>query len=91
MNTDVLQGNWKQLRGRIKETWGKITDDDLDQDHMDALSEMLDECEADDSPADDAPPTYKRVQYDLCPECQKRFLRDPLGKEASQKFHFSEN
>ena len=30
MNTDVLQGNWKQLRGRIKETWGKITDDDLD-------------------------------------------------------------
>ena len=31
MNTDVLQGNWKQLRGRVKEMWGKITDDDLDR------------------------------------------------------------
>ena len=31
MNQDVLQGNWKQLRGRVKEMWGKLTDDDLDQ------------------------------------------------------------
>jgi uncharacterized protein YjbJ (UPF0337 family) len=29
MNTDQIQGNWKQLRGRIKEQWGKLTDDDL--------------------------------------------------------------
>jgi uncharacterized protein YjbJ (UPF0337 family) len=31
MNRDVLEGNWKQIKGRIKETWGKLTDDDLDQ------------------------------------------------------------
>ena len=31
MNRDVLQGNWKQLRGRAKEMWGSLTDDDLDQ------------------------------------------------------------
>ena len=31
MNRDVLQGNWKQVRGRVKEMWGKLTDDDLDQ------------------------------------------------------------
>jgi uncharacterized protein YjbJ (UPF0337 family) len=30
MNTDVLKGNWKQFRGKIKEQWGKLTDDDLD-------------------------------------------------------------
>ena len=30
MNRDVLEGNWKQVRGRIKEMWGKLTDDDLD-------------------------------------------------------------
>ena len=30
MNRDVLEGNWKQMRGRIKEMWGKLTDDDLD-------------------------------------------------------------
>ena len=30
MNTDVMQGQWKQLRGQVKEWWGKLTDDDLD-------------------------------------------------------------
>jgi len=31
MNSDVLKGNWKQLKGRVKQKWGKLTDDDLDQ------------------------------------------------------------
>lgn len=30
MNSDRLQGKWKQLRGKAKEQWGKLTDDDLD-------------------------------------------------------------
>ncbi len=29
MNTDVLQGKWRQLTGEIKSQWGKLTDDDL--------------------------------------------------------------
>ena len=29
MNTDQIKGNWKQLKGKIKEKWGKLTDDDL--------------------------------------------------------------
>jgi uncharacterized protein YjbJ (UPF0337 family) len=29
MNSDSLQGKWKQLRGNIKEAFGQITDDDL--------------------------------------------------------------
>lgn len=31
MNWDTIQGQWKQVRGRIKEQWGKLTDDDLDR------------------------------------------------------------
>jgi uncharacterized protein YjbJ (UPF0337 family)/ElaB/YqjD/DUF883 family membrane-anchored ribosome-binding protein len=31
MNSDVLQGNWKQLRGELKKQWGQLTDDDLDR------------------------------------------------------------
>ena len=31
MNKDQVQGNWKQLKGKVKEQWGKLTDDDLDQ------------------------------------------------------------
>lgn len=30
MNKDQLEGNWKQFKGKIKEQWGKLTDDDLD-------------------------------------------------------------
>jgi uncharacterized protein YjbJ (UPF0337 family) len=30
MNSDQWQGKWKQVKGAIKERWGKLTDDDLD-------------------------------------------------------------
>jgi uncharacterized protein YjbJ (UPF0337 family) len=30
MNEDRIGGNWKQLKGKVKEQWGKLTDDDLD-------------------------------------------------------------
>lgn len=26
---DILQGNWKQMKGQVKEWWGDLTDDDL--------------------------------------------------------------
>lgn len=29
MNEDILKGQWKQLQGRVKQQWGKLTDDDL--------------------------------------------------------------
>ncbi len=30
MNSDQLQGKWKQIKGSLKERWGKLTDQDLD-------------------------------------------------------------
>jgi uncharacterized protein YjbJ (UPF0337 family) len=30
MNKDRIEGNWKQLKGKVKEKWGKLTDDELD-------------------------------------------------------------
>ena len=29
MNWDFVQGNWKQVSGKVKQQWGKLTDDDL--------------------------------------------------------------
>jgi uncharacterized protein YjbJ (UPF0337 family) len=29
MNWDRVQGDWKQFTGKVKEKWGKLTDDDL--------------------------------------------------------------
>ena len=31
MDWNRVEGNWKQLKGRIREQWGKLTDDDLDR------------------------------------------------------------
>ena len=30
MNWDQIAGNWKQVKGTVKEKWGKLTDDDLE-------------------------------------------------------------
>jgi uncharacterized protein YjbJ (UPF0337 family) len=30
MNWDRIEGNWKQIKGRVTEQWGKLTDDDFD-------------------------------------------------------------
>lgn len=30
MNNDRIQGRWKQIKGKVKEQWGQLTDDDLD-------------------------------------------------------------
>jgi uncharacterized protein YjbJ (UPF0337 family) len=31
MNWDQVEGKWKQMKGSVKEKWGKLTDDDLEQ------------------------------------------------------------
>ncbi|MEZ5669110.1 MAG: CsbD family protein [Alphaproteobacteria bacterium] len=30
MNSEQLKGNWNILKGKAKQQWGKLTDDDLD-------------------------------------------------------------
>ena len=30
MNKDTIEGNWKQLKGKVQHQWGKLTDDDYD-------------------------------------------------------------
>jgi len=31
MNEDTLKGQWRQLRGRVRQQWGELTDDDVAQ------------------------------------------------------------
>ena len=30
MNWDQVEGKWKQMKGAVKQKWGRLTDDDLD-------------------------------------------------------------
>jgi uncharacterized protein YjbJ (UPF0337 family) len=31
MNSDVLKGKWKQLKGNVRKQWGQLTDDEVDE------------------------------------------------------------
>jgi uncharacterized protein YjbJ (UPF0337 family) len=39
MDWNRIEGNWKQVKGKAREKWGKLTDDDLDK--MNGLREQL--------------------------------------------------
>lgn len=29
MNKDIIKGNWKEVKGKLKQQWGKLTDDNI--------------------------------------------------------------
>jgi hypothetical protein len=64
-------------------------DDDRDglQEVQDMLARM-EESESDELTDDDV---YQTMRFDLCPECRKKFLKHPLGREAVKQFDFSQN
>lgn len=68
----------------------EITEDDLQDDHMEAVAQML---QRDESVSADAlaAPAAKGFRYDLCPACHGKFVKDPLGKENVRSFDFSKN
>jgi hypothetical protein len=68
----------------------EITEEDLDEDHMEAVSELIQDDEEELLEAPDEPNRQTR-RYDLCPACRKKFLKDPLNREANLHFDFSEN
>jgi hypothetical protein len=68
----------------------ELTEADLDEDHLEAVAELIRQIEAGEEP-DALEPTTHSLRYDLCAECRTRYVRDPLSKEAAQKFDFSEN
>jgi hypothetical protein len=68
----------------------QLTEADLDEDHLEAVGEMLRELEeAEVSEAIE--PATRQFRYDLCPLCRARYVRDPFGREGAGKLHFSEN
>jgi hypothetical protein len=68
----------------------ELTEADLDSDNLEAVADALQRMEENDDP-DCLEPPSRHFRYDLCPGCRERFVRDPLSKEAAQKFDFSEN
>lgn len=67
----------------------ELTDDDLEADHVEEMGRLLSDLEETDGEPQ-LPPTSKKLRFDLCPGCFRKFANDPLGREAA-KFDFSSN
>jgi hypothetical protein len=70
------------LAGALQE----ITDADLEEDHLEAISQLL--CDDEDAQPEEPRRSFR---FDLCHECHRRFARDPLSKDQAHKLFFSKN
>ena len=59
-------------------------------DDMDAVDDMFDAMDAPEAPsAEDE--SYTTFRFDLCPECHRRYLEDPLAMPRKRRIGFSDN
>jgi len=63
---------------------------DDDRDHLEEIQDILERLgdSDDDQIGDDV---YQQLRFDLCSECRKKFVENPLGREVAKAFGFSEN
>ena len=61
-----------------------------DRDHLLEVHEILEHTDADeDNCVGDH--LYQKQRYDLCPECHRKFLKNPLSREHATPLGFSQN
>lgn len=79
------------VRVEVYAALGDEAEDPADEeDHLQDIDELLEKLdEIDDVEPDEG--VYKQVRYDLCEQCRKQFLRDPLGRNQSVRLGFSQN
>jgi hypothetical protein len=64
--------------------------DDDDRDHLEEIQDMLERI--DESSVDEiGDDVYQQLRFDLCPECRKKFIKNPLGRKTAKAFGFSTN
>lgn len=67
-----------------------LSEPEEDCDHLQDLDEIIEQMEdlSNEAIGDDV---CQQFRFDLCPECRKKFLANPLGRKAAEKFNFSKN
>ena len=69
---------------------GDSDDCEDDRDYLAEVQEIIqrgDDVES-DRIGDDI---YQQLRFDLCPECRRKFLKNPIVRETAIQFDFSEN
>ncbi len=63
---------------------------DDDRDHLAEIQEILQRSEETGEQAVGSD-VYEELRFDLCPECRKKFIKNPVGRELAKQFDFSKN
>jgi hypothetical protein len=69
-----------------------LADVEGDRDHLAEIHDILersDDLDTEEQPL--AEDVYQQLRFDLCGECRKKFLRDPLGRRLVGQLDFSKN
>ena len=67
----------------------EIDESDDDRDHLSEINQLLEDLDVDDEEFD---LEERRVyRFDLCPQCHRKYVRDPLGAERGLPIGFSHN
>ena len=80
------------VRLEVQAVMEPINDNELtdDRDHLLEIEEILER--ADDEECDAiAPEVYQKKSYDLCCDCHRKFMANPLGRESKVSLDFSQN
>lgn len=90
-----------QIEGQLVSQEPTIQSASEGDDHLLQLHELLGQIEQSgahpdcprsiDEAADQVSPPMPKQHFDLCPECYRQFIQNPLGREVSHLFAFSVN
>ncbi len=67
-----------------------VEPEESDRDYLDEIQQYLEHLHQADAEQVDED-VYREFRFDLCPECYKRFIQNPLGRESAKQMHFSKN
>jgi hypothetical protein len=69
-----------------------IVSDELedDRDHLHEIQEIL-ACSENATDEQVGKDVYEQMRFDLCPECRKKFVMNPVRRELPKQFDFSQN
>jgi hypothetical protein len=67
-----------------------VMEEEGDRDHLGEIQDLIERLEdaETDQISDDV---FQRLRFDLCPECRRKFSKNPLGREAAKVLDFSNN
>ncbi|MBX9791786.1 MAG: hypothetical protein K2Y37_22920 [Pirellulales bacterium] len=63
---------------------------DDDRDYLDEIQDALERLDEDEL-IDLGSAGARTMRFDLCADCAKRFLKNPLGRDLAKQLNFSEN